>query len=88
MPWPFSAEWPAIDFQCSLPVDRPIVAIHKCSARFLSKMMTIVVGIRCNIVAVIRVKYYFAADILAPLQRTRSKEAGQIQIIVHVKTYV
>lgn len=50
--------------------------------------MTIVVGIRCNIAAVIRVKYYFAADILAPLQRTRSKEAGQIQIIVHVKTYV
>lgn len=49
--------------------------------------MTIVVGIRC-IAAVIRVKYYFAADILAPLQRTRSKEAGQIQIIVHVKTYV
>lgn len=50
--------------------------------------MTIVVGIRCNIAAVIRVKYYFAADILAPLQRTRSKEAGQIQVIVHVKTYV
>lgn len=43
-----------------------------------------VVGIRCNIAAMIRVKYYLAADTLDyPLWRTCSREAGQIEI-VHV----
>lgn len=46
--------------------------------------MTIVVGIHCNTAAMIRVKYYFAADTLEyPLWRTCSREAEQIQI-VHV----